>query len=306
MTMKAMDLSVLDQFKASDLLSDATPADKGKPLVVELALIDFDPGQPRRGLRTDDLAELAASIKAQGVLEPVSLRTHPEKPGRYIINRGERRVRASRMAGKKTIPAFIDERVDRFAQAIENLQREDLTPFDLATFIAERQAEDPKLQLLDIAEKLHKPKSFITEVAGLIEAPDEIRQAFDAGRVRDTRALYLLTRAAKKNPEAIKPILEGTGSITRDMVEALVSPAKGAAFSMQNADGKARPAAPSSAGAEKPKKLANALLVEYEGRRGRLGWTRQPTKKSGEVFFEDGERKTVPLADLTLLAWTMR
>lgn len=307
--MKAMDLSGLAQFKASDLLSDvANPsAGDGKPLDVDLSAIDFDPAQPRRGLKQDELAELAETIKAQGVLEPVSLRTNPDRPGRYIINRGERRVRASRLAGLETVPAFIDERVDRFAQVIENVQREDLSPFDLATFIAERQAEEPGLKLADIAEKLRKPRSFITEVAGLIGAPAEIREAYDAGRVRDTRSLYLLAKAAKENRDAIAPVLQGVGAISRDMVEALLAPgSKKPAFRMQNGSKDAEPAPETVTATEKPKKLANALLVEYEGRRARLGWTRQPTKKNGEIVFEDGERKVVPLADLKLLAWTMR
>jgi ParB family chromosome partitioning protein len=305
--MKAMDLSGLAQFKASDLLSDATPGEQGKPLEVDLKLIDFDSLQPRRdSWREDNLAELAASIKTHGVLEPVTLRSNPDLPGRYIINRGERRVRASRLAGKKTVPAFIDERMDRFAQAIENLQREDLTPFDLATFIAERQAEDPKLKLADIAEKLHKPRSFITEAAGLIEAPAEVRRAFDAGRVRDTRSLYLMARAWRDNRTAIEPLLNADGAISRDMVETAVRGAKTVPFRMRNDDDAGSSKSASAQNKEKPKKLGTALLVEYKGRRARLGWTRQPTKKTGEIVFDDGERKTVGLTDLTLLSWTTR
>lgn len=95
---------------------------------VALSLIDFDPSQPRRSVDERTIAELAESIQTHGVLEPVSLRRHPEAAGRYIVNRGERRVRAARRAGLETVPAFLDDRVDPFAQAAENLHRENMSP----------------------------------------------------------------------------------------------------------------------------------------------------------------------------------
>src|SRR5439155_6121292 len=135
-----LDLTGLDQFRASALLADPPPHDS-VPQEMDLELIDFDPEQPRGSVDDASLAELAASIREKGVLEPVSLRRHPDRPGRFIVNRGERRVRASRLAGRRTVPWFLDERVDRYAQVIENLQREDLTPFDLARFIADRERD---------------------------------------------------------------------------------------------------------------------------------------------------------------------
>jgi ParB family chromosome partitioning protein len=218
MNMRAgIDLSGLDQFKASTLLSERG-GPRGAPMDVALDLIDFDPLQPRRTINEATLAELAATIEAQGVLEPVSLRQHPDLAGRYIVNRGERRVRASRLAGKLSVPAFLDERVDPYAQVIENLQREDLSPFDLARFIQEREGMGDSRAA--IARSLHKPASFITEVAGLIDAPAEVRAAFDSGRVRNTRVLYQLARGLRKNRPAVEPLLAGEVSITRETLEA--------------------------------------------------------------------------------------
>jgi len=306
-----MDLSGLDQFKASSLLNGAavTAGENGAPPEMDLDLIDFDVEQPRRGLRQQDLAELAETIKAHGVLEPVTLRPNPDKPGRYIVNRGERRCRASRMAGKRTVPYFVDERVDRFAQAVENLQREDLSPFDLATFIAEREKEGFKRA--EIARRLQKPASFITEAAGLVAAPDAVRAVFDAGRARDTRVLYQLARALREDPAAVQPLLAGAGAITRESIDfALASAAapiggSGALPSPQRAGKPEAEAAP--ARREPAKRLGNALLVEYDGRRGRLGWAKQPGKKTGEVQFDDdGTRKVVRLSELKVLEWTAR
>ncbi len=305
-----MDLSGLDQFKASSLLNGAPAAGEGgAPGEMDLDLIDFDVAQPRRGLRAQDLAELAETIQAHGVLEPVSLRPNPDQPGRFIVNRGERRCRASRLAGKRTVPYFIDERVDRFAQAVENLQREDLSPFDLATFIAEREKEG--LKRAEIARRLQKPASFITEVAGLVGAPDGVRTAFEAGRARDTRVLYQLTRALREDPAAVQPLLAGAGAITREAIDMALAPnampsaSIGAHFSPQSVGNPKAEAAP--ARRESGKRLGNALLIEHDGRRGRLGWTKQPGKKTGEIQFDDdGSRKIVRLSELTVLEWIAR
>jgi ParB family transcriptional regulator, chromosome partitioning protein len=229
------------------------------------------------------------------VLEPVSLRTHPEQAGRFIVNRGERRVRASRLAGKRTVAAFIDERVDPYVQAIENLQREDLSPFDLAQFIAEREAQGDSRAA--IARKLHKPASFITEVASLIDAPEQVRTAFESGRVRDARVLYQLARGVKEGRTALEPLFAGEGAITRDSVDQAM---------LGTATSESAPAAQPPGRQVRATKQADALLVEHGGRRGRLGWTGWPGRRTGEVHFDDGTRKVLELAELKLIAWTAR
>ena len=91
-----LDLSVLSQFRAADLLTDGVPAaNGGSPMLVALHRIDFDPLQPRRRLQGRSIEELAESIRQHGVLEPVSLRRDTKREGRFIVNRGERRVRGA-------------------------------------------------------------------------------------------------------------------------------------------------------------------------------------------------------------------
>lgn len=302
----AVDLSGLDQFKASALLADPTPGANGVPRRVRLDVIDFDPKQPRRKLNQAALAELADTIKAQGVLEPVSLRPNPDHPGRFVVSRGERRVRASLLANLVDVPAFIDERVDPYAQVIENLHREDLSLFDIATFVAEREAAGESRA--EIARRLVKPRSLITELAILREASEEIRQACEAGRIADSRSLYLLVRAQREQGERVAALLASEGAITRSAIEEALAPYPPAAQPSRASAAVevAEVAAPSVAPREAPRKLGNALLVEHEGRKGRLTWARQPGKHTGEVLFADGTRKTVHLESLTLLAWTTR
>jgi ParB family transcriptional regulator, chromosome partitioning protein len=297
-----LDLSGLDQFRASDLLDAGAPsgavgsrsgsAGSCAPDEMDLDLIDFDPGQPRRSLNDETLAELAASIRAVGVLEPVSLRRHPQQPGRYVVNRGERRVRASRLAGLRTVPWFLDERVDPYAQVIENLHREDLSPFDLARFVAEREAEGHSRA--EIARRLHKPASFITEVAQLLDAPPEVQAVFERGRARDTRVLYRLTRAVQRDPAAVAPLLKNDGPITREAVDAVDTPRV-----------RRRPADDGARRVEATK-AATALLVEHEGQRGRLALEGHCGKRTGQVCFDNGARATIELAQLKPIAWTAR
>ena len=106
-----------------------------EPKQIEIGLIDRNPEQPRKIFDDEALAELASSIKNYGVIQPIIVR---EVNGRYIIIAGERRWRASRLAGMKTIPCIIknytEQEVSEIA-IIENLQREDLNPIESAKAI---------------------------------------------------------------------------------------------------------------------------------------------------------------------------
>jgi len=282
-----LDLSGLDQFRASALLEDAT----GKPLELPLDAIDFDPEQPRTRIDPAKLAELADNIKEHGVVVPISVRQHPSKKGRYIVNMGERRVRAALIAKLKTIPSFMEENCDPYAQASENVQREDLAGVDLAAFIAKRErAGDSRAT---IARKLGKPRSFITEIAGLIDCPSPIRKAYDEGRISDTRVMYQLVRAYREDTDSAQRILAGKDPITRERVEGMVSGGQ------RNGGGEAKN------GGARQVKLADALMVDVDGRKGRMGWKRQPSKRA-EVVYEDGERATVELARIRLISWSTR
>ena len=292
----SLDLSGLDQFRASDLLDDiGKGSPDGAPLQVALTLIDFDPLQPRRTLDDATIRELAQSIATHGVLEPVSLRTHPDQPGRFIVNRGERRVRAATRGGLACIPAFIDERADPYAQAAENLHRDAMSPFDLANFIAEREREGQTRA--EIARKLNKPRSFITEVACLVDAAPVLRDAFDEGRVNaDRRLLYQLTVAMRNKPAETEALLTGPGVVTRASLEAILDrKAAAARYESRSKPVGAVPRLPPSSG-------RTVLIVEHGGRRGSLR-LKAHDKDLAEVRYGDGSRDLVRLTDLRLVCW---
>lgn len=296
--LESLDLSSLAQFRASDLLvrEEAEP-ERGAPMQVGLSLIDFDPAQPRRTFDESTMVELAESIRLHGVLEPVSLRRHPDANGRYIVNRGERRIRAARHAGLECVPAFLDERLDPFAQAAENLHREDMSPFDLAQFIAEREREGHTRA--EIARRLNKPRSFITQAACLINAPPELKRAFDAGRVgSDARLLYQLAVAMKAQPVDTAALLAGSTTITRGNLNALRRhgpDAMSASMAAPPASGLTKNPHPVSGG-------RTVLVVEHGGRRGSLR-LKAHDNDVAEVRFGDGTRDIISLAELRLVCW---
>ena len=101
---------------------------------ISVILLDEDPSQPRKFFDPDALKELADSIRTRGIKTPISVRFNV-KNGRYTINHGHRRYRASVIAGKETIPAYIDNDYSDEDQIIENLQRENLTTREIADYI---------------------------------------------------------------------------------------------------------------------------------------------------------------------------
>lgn len=217
-----IDLSGLDKFRSSILTDVDLPpvaVAPGERQYLELELIDFDPEQPRKEIKQEAIEEMAASIKVHGVLQPVSVRASTTHPGRYVINMGERRVRGARLAGLLRVPYTVDESVDPYAQVVENVQREDLSPFELAAFVAKREkAGDSRVE---IARRLGlKSRSYVTELAELASAPQSVRSAYDSGQARDVRLLYAMARLARRDPAAVEALVASGEPITRERVAA--------------------------------------------------------------------------------------
>jgi len=209
----------------SDLLNQ--PVMDGKtngPLQLSLDLIDEDPNQPRHadnpGFSKESLAELAETIEDRGVKSPISVREHPKVEGRYIINHGARRFRASRIAGKDSIPAFIDNDYSEADQVIENLQRNELTAREIADFIGRELAKGKKKS--EIAREIGKSPAFVTQHVVLLDLPDPIATAFSTGRANDVTVINELVKDYKKNPEQVRLWLaDESQELTRGSVKLL-------------------------------------------------------------------------------------
>lgn len=152
---------------------------------IPIASIDRDPNQPRISFDEEKLNELADSIKTYGVLSPIIVQ--PSKvAGRYKLVAGERRFRASQIAGRQTIPAMIDregsENAERTLamQLVENLQRADLSPLERAQAIGALR-DTFNLSVRDVAERLGVSKSMVQRSLEILELPDDLLNALKEG-----------------------------------------------------------------------------------------------------------------------------
>jgi len=184
------------------LLGGDEPAVGGETLA-SLAIDALQPGrfQPRARIGQEALAELAESIKSQGVMQPILAR--PIGAGRYEIIAGERRWRAARMAGLTSVPALVREVADRQALAIaliENLQREDLNPLDEATGIR-RLTEEFGMTHAEAAEAVGRSRAAITNALRLLELAPPVQELVREGKLDMGHARALLALPALKQIE---------------------------------------------------------------------------------------------------------
>jgi ParB family chromosome partitioning protein len=158
---------------------------------IRIELIRVDPAQPRQHFDQDKLAELAASIKQHGIIQPLIL---TEKDGMYLIIAGERRYRAAKLAGLERVPAVLRtaDELQRLEMAlVENVQREDLNPIEQALSI--RRLQDEFSQSLDaIARRLGKATSTISNTARLLGLPEQHREAIAQGILNEGGARQIL------------------------------------------------------------------------------------------------------------------
>lgn len=207
-----VDFSGLDQF--SNMLD--APADAAGVREIPLDLIDPDPEQPRKTFDQAKLLELAESIKAHGVIQPVVLRTTGD---RFELIAGERRWRAAALAKLATVPAIIRDDLTARAQMVENLQREDLSAFEIYRVIA---AElDAGTQQKDLATAYGKSKPWVSDYAAVAKMPPALQDALRDGRANDISALVALSRLHKQASEQVEQLAESGAPITRHLVNQL-------------------------------------------------------------------------------------
>ena len=148
-------------------------------------------GQPRKRFNPDELAELADSIKQNGILQPLLVRKHGDH---YEIVAGERRYQAARLAGLDEVPVIIkeisDEEVFKLA-LIENLQRSDLTPLEEAQGYRQL-IKEKGLTQEELAKALSKSRSAITNTLRLLDLPQEVQELVDDGKLTAGHARAIL------------------------------------------------------------------------------------------------------------------
>lgn len=160
---------------APETSASASPAEHGSPVEIQLDLITPNPTQPRKHIDDSAVAELATSIKSNGIIQPVVVR---QVDGGYQLIAGERRLRAARLAGLAAIPAIVRQ-VDSAMQAqmalVENIQRKDLNPMERAESYRAL-AGQLGLTQAELAGRLGEDRSSVANHLRLLDLPDTVRQ----------------------------------------------------------------------------------------------------------------------------------
>lgn len=208
------------------LLGDITAQSSGSPQSGELRqlpldLLDPNPYQPRSAIDSSTVEELAGSIRVQGILQPLLVRSNPGSQGRFQIIAGERRWRAAALAGFHEVPALFREMSDAETAAsalVENLQRQDLNPIEEAEGF-HRLIEDFGLTHEALGSAVSKSRAHIGNILRLLRLPAAVQDEVRGGRLSFGHARALLTH---RSPEAVvAAVIEGGLSVRQ--TEALVA-----------------------------------------------------------------------------------
>jgi ParB family chromosome partitioning protein len=206
-------------------------AEGGKPREIPLGDIDPNPFQTRSRVNEDQLAELAASILANGVVQPVLVR--PLANGRFQLIAGERRWRASQLAGKATVPAILRQVSDEQAMEItivENLQRTDLNPMEQARAF-ERLSREFHMTQEQMATRSGKDRASVANFLRLLRLPATVQARVESGDLSFGHARTLLAfEHAEDMEKAAQRILKSSLSVrqTEAYVQGLLRPDRSA------------------------------------------------------------------------------
>ena len=182
----------LDAIFLDNSLDDEEVGGENRITNIKLSMIDPKSDQPRKYFDKDALEELAASIAENGLLQPILVREYGDS--RYQIIAGERRFRASKLAGLSEIPAIILEKDDRKVAEIaliENIQREDLNPVEEAMAFRAL-IKEYNLTQEELSERVGKSRSAIANTMRLLDLPDEVLTMVASGELSAGHARTLL------------------------------------------------------------------------------------------------------------------
>jgi len=257
------------------LLPEENLENEDRFFMCDIEKITANPQQPRSHFDTKKLQQLADSIREKGVIQP--LLVSRGKENRYVLIAGERRLRAARLAGRDEVPVVVmDQAGDREnleLALIENIQRHDLNPIEEAVAYS-RLMEEFHLTQEEVAKKVGRQRSTITNVLRLLQLPDPVRQDVVSGAISEGHARVLLR--IKDQPERLLEVRDQIvqQGLSVRAAERLCSarPAKPAAA---NADpGQPEGELPASHCAILVNQLTNQLhtkvRIVQQGKRGRL------------------------------------
>lgn len=254
------------------LQKEEAPAAAGEttpPPVQTLPIDQLKPNrfQPRTQFDDEAIEELAASIRTQGVVQPLVV--SPEADGTYLIVAGERRWRASRLAGLEQVPVFVravaDERELLELALVENLQRSDLNPLEEAEAYLSLQ-EKFGLSQEDIATRVGKARTTVTNALRLLRLPEEVQGLMREGQLTAGQARPLLGLPSREAQVALAERAVREGLTARDLERLSSEPAR------EKPKKKPRPVEVNTAAAEETltRRLQTRVEIRRKGKGGAL------------------------------------
>lgn len=241
-----------------------TPRARAGLVEVAIDRIQPSPSQPRSRFSDDDLRELAASIAQHGVLQP--LLVSQSSAGSYRLIAGERRWRAARLAGLKSVPAIIREHLDEDRHLelalVENLQRQDLTPLEEARAF-EQLRTGLGLSQTEIADRVGIDRSTVANALRLLKLPRDIQQLVESGALTAGHARALLGFADDRERQAWARRAAEAGLSVRDVERAAARSRSDGALKRRPP----RPPDPNLRAAEERLSLRLGAKVEIRSRR---------------------------------------
>lgn len=207
-------------------ITEITEKSKNELMDIDMAMVVPTEAQPRQSFKEDTIKELAESIEKNGLLQPIVVR--PMEKGKYQIIAGERRYRAFKKLGRTMIPAIVrdyeDEEVDKL-QLVENVQREDLNPYDEAIAYLKLK-EKYGLKQEDIAKAVGKSRPYISNMTRLLSLEDEILEMLKNGEITVSHAKLILSLDTKEERLKLAHKIKDAGLTVRHTEERTRKPKK--------------------------------------------------------------------------------
>lgn len=197
------------------IISTVSEAEKDRVLHLPLELIAANPLQPRKNFPESQLSELVESIKEYGIIQPLIV---TKASGKYELIAGERRLRAAKTIGLKTVPAIVREAGEQEkleVALIENLQREDLNPIETA-LAYKKLMEEFNLSQEELAKRVGKARPSVTNTLRYLGLPDEIQLALMQGKINEAHAKILAGLDSENKQTALFRKIVNTGLTSED------------------------------------------------------------------------------------------
>jgi ParB family transcriptional regulator, chromosome partitioning protein len=252
----------------ADIQSAARRVEGHTVLEIPVEQVHPNPYQTRSQITRESLEELAESIRANGVIQPITVR--PAKEGKYVLITGERRTQASKLAGKQTIPAIVRHVSDQQAAEmtiIENVQRRDLNCLDQAEGFA-RLSRDFGLTQEEIGKRTGCDRSSVSNYMRLLKLPGEVQSMLRAGELDFSQARVLLT--VQDGAQLIKFAEQARSKhLSVDQLETLVMNANYPASPADGSAGGARWVDPNVKAAQRELETILGVRVKIRDRKGK-------------------------------------